>query len=117
MADEKLRYEPVIERTREEIEEILRANHPEQVCEALWSAVYYDPDWRWVQQQCLNYMLHPDLSLRCCAVMLLGVLAVFHKRLDVDLVVPALHQAAQEPALRPWAEDSLDDIRHNIKFQ
>ena len=117
MADQKARYEPVIERTRKEIEEILRGNDLEQICEALWSAVYYDPDWRWVQQQCLNYLVHPDLSVRCCAAMLLGVLAVFHKELDVDLVVPALHQAAEEAALRPWVEDSLSDIRHNIRFQ
>ncbi len=117
MADEKPRYVPVIERTREEIEEILRGNDLEQVCEALWSAVYYDPDWRWVQLQCLKHLDHSDCTVRGCAVMLLGALAVFRKQLDVHVVIPALHKAGEEPALKPWVEDSLSDIRTNIKLQ
>jgi hypothetical protein len=117
MSQPKGRYEPVIERSREEIQDILGSGNPDEICEALWSAVYYDPDWRWVQLQCLNHLIHSDFSVRCSAATLLGVLAVLRKKLDVDLVLPALHKAAEDPAMKPSVEDSLDDIRHTIKLQ
>jgi len=96
---------------------MLQSSVPEQIGEALWSATYHDPDWRWVQQQCLNCLAHADLWVRRNAATCLGLLAVFHKKLDVHLVLPALHNAAADLELKPWVEDSLSDIRLNIQLQ
>jgi hypothetical protein len=111
------KYVPVKQWPRDKIEEILRSGIPEQIGEALWSAAYYDPDWRWVQTQCLLFLTHPDLWVRRNAATCLGLLAAFHKRLDQDLVVPALKKAAEDPEVKSWAEDSLGDIQHTFKRQ
>jgi hypothetical protein len=115
--DQRRRYKPVVERTREEVEEMLRSNLPEQISEALWSATYYDPEWRWVQSHCLTSLTHADVWVRRNAALCLGLLAVLRRELDLAVVLPALHKAAEDPEVRPWVEDSLSDIRHNMKTQ
>lgn len=113
VSDER-KYVPVKQRTREEIERVLNSDVPEQIGEGLWSAAYYDPDWRWVQTQCLYFLTHQDLRLRCNAAICLGLLAVFHNKLDTEVVVPALEKAAEDPEVKAWAEDSLADIQHSL---
>jgi hypothetical protein len=109
---EERKYVPVKQRSREQVEEMLRSGTPEQVGEALWSAAYYDPDWRWVQTQCLLALTQADVWVRRNAATCLGLLAVFHKKLDVQVVLPALQKAAEDPEVKPWADDSLGDIQH-----
>jgi hypothetical protein len=112
---EERKYVPVKRRTREEIERVLNSEISEQIGEGLWSAAYYDPDWRWVQTKCLYFLTHKDLWLRRNAATCLGLLAVFHNKLDTQVVVPALQKAAEDPQVKAWAEDSLADIRHSLK--
>jgi hypothetical protein len=106
------KYVQAKQRTREQTEKMLLSADAEQIREALWSATYYDPDWRWVQGQCLFFLTHTDLWVRRNAATCLGLLAVFHNKLDVEVVIPALERAAQEAEVKPFAEDSLADIRH-----
>ncbi len=113
MAEEK-KYIPVKQRPRDAIEAMLQSNVPRQVGEALWSAAYYDPDWRWVQTQCLYFLTHADVSVRRSAATCLGLVAVFHKKLDLDIVLPAIRRAAEDPEVKAWAEDSLGDIQHTF---
>ena len=108
------KYAPVKQRPRQTMEDMLRSSDAEQVGEALWSAVYYDPDWRWVQTQCLFALMHANTRVRCHAATCLGLLAVFHKKLDLDLVLPALKKAAEDADVKQSAEDSLDDIQHTL---
>src|SRR5215469_10972432 len=68
-----------------------------QIVKALLSAAYYDPDWRWVQTQCLFFLTHGDVWVRCNAANCLGLLAMFHNKLDTEVVVPALEKAAEDP--------------------
>lgn len=112
---ETRKYEPVEQRTREQVEAMLDSRDVKQVVRALLSATYYDPDWRWVQSRCLFYLTHADVWVRRSAANCLGLLAVFHKKLDSDVVVPALQRAAEDPEVKPWAEDSLDDIHHSLR--
>jgi len=110
--EKERKYVPVVQRPRERVEEMLRAGAAEQISEALWSAAYYDPDWRWVQTQCLLMLRHGDVWVRRNAAICLGLLAVFHNKLDTQVAVPALKKAAEDPEVKPWAEDSLADIQH-----
>ena len=87
-----------------------------QIVKALLSAAYYDPDWRWVQARCLYFLTHTDVWVRRNAANCLGLLAMFHNKLDADVVVPALENAAEDPEVKAWAEDSLADIRHSLKL-
>jgi len=110
------KYVPVKRRTREARETIFRAGTADEISEALWSATYHDPDWRWVQTECLRFLTHADVWVRRNAATCLGLLAVFHQRLDVELVLAALHRAAADNEVKPWAEDSIADIRHTMKL-
>jgi len=110
--EKERKYVPVVQRSRERVEELIRSAVPEQISEALWSAAYYDPDWRWVQTQCLLMLRHDDVWVRRNAAICLGLLAVFHNKLDTQVAVPALKKAAEDPEVKPWAEDSLADIQH-----
>jgi hypothetical protein len=114
--NEERKYVPAKQRTREKIEEMLQSGAAREIGEALWSAAYYDPDWRWVQSQCLRFLTHADVGVRRNAVTCLGLIAVFHKKLDKDLVLPALQKAAEDPEVKSRAEDSLDDIRHTFEL-
>jgi hypothetical protein len=90
--DEERKYVPVKQRTREKIDEMLQSGVAEQIREALSSAAYYDADWRWVQTQCLRFLTHADVSVRRNAATCLGLIAVFHKKLDTLVAVPALEK-------------------------
>ena len=101
--DERRRYKPVVERTREEVEEMLRSNVPEQISEALWSATYHDPEWLWVQSHSVSSLTHADVWVRRNAAICLGLLAVLRRQLDLEVVLPALHKAAEDPKFgRGW---------------
>lgn len=115
--EQELRYEDVQQRERAEIEEMLASNDPAEIAKALRSATYHDPDWRWVQSKCLQLITHTETEVSWNSAVCLGLLAVFHKQLDLDLVVPALHKAIENPIIRPAAENSLDDIQLLIKLQ
>ena len=97
------------------MEAMLKSGQSEQIIDALLSAVYYDPDWRWVELQCLQSLTHADFAVRRNAASCLGLLAVFHQKLDVELVVAALKKAGEDEEVRPSVEDSLSDIEHYMK--
>ena len=111
---EERKYVPVVQRSREQIERMLRSGVPKEISDALWSAAYYDPDWRWVQTQCLVVLTHADVLVRRSAATCLGLLAVFHKKSDTQVVIPALKLAAQDPEVQSAAEDSLADIQQSV---
>jgi len=107
---------PVEQRTREQVEAMLASADAQQIAKALASAAYYDPDWRWVQGQCLFYLTHDDVEVRRSAATCLGLLAVFHKKLDAAVVLPALKNAAADSEVKAWADDSLADIRLSLNL-
>ena len=110
-------YRAVEQRTREQVETLLAGGGVDQIVSGLLSATYYDPDWRWVQGQCLFYLTHAEVAARRTAANCLGLLAVFHKKLDVAVVLPALEKAAADPEVKAWAEDALADIQVSLKPQ
>ncbi len=114
---EQRKYRPAQQRSREQVEAMLRSGQAEQIIDALLSAAYYDPDWKWVQSQCLAALAHADVWVRRNAATCLGLLAVFHQKLDVELVLAALRKAGEDAEVKPWVEDSLSDIRHYMKTQ
>ena len=112
--EEKHKYVAPERRTREQVEAQLGSNEAATMVRGLLSATYYDPDWRWVQAQCLVCLTDADAAVRRTAAHCLGLLAVFHQKLDVELVTSALRKVAQDPEVRASAEDSLADIEHTM---
>lgn len=104
-----MRYEPIPELTRSEILEWFQSGQREQVTRALLSAALYDEDYEWVQEQCLRYLVGPELDLRCTAVVALGHLVRLHGRID-RIALDHLELAEREPSLQGYASDVRDDI-------
>jgi hypothetical protein len=117
MSADELKYEPVECRTRQELVRQFDSGDASSIAAALYSATYHDPDWKWVQSQCLRYLTSPELQVRWAAATCLGDLSVFHHKLDLELVIPALQQALNDPSIRSTVGDSLDQIHTNIKTQ
>jgi hypothetical protein len=114
---EQRKYRQAQQRSREQMEAMFRSGLAEQIIDAMLSAAYYDPDWRWVQMQCLQALTAADVWVRRNAVTCLGLLAVFHQKLDVELVIAALRKAGEDAEVAPWVEDSLADIQHYMNKQ
>jgi hypothetical protein len=112
-----VKYEAVHPQSRTALVEGLASNDSERIRSALYSASWYEQDWRWTQENCLVFLRHQDPLVRWAAALSLGYIAQFHKHLDLDRVLPALHDAHADPEIRPTVGDSLDMIAHNIKTQ
>ena len=113
---ENRKYQAVEQRPREQVEAMLLSTDAKEIAKALLSAAYYDPDWRWVQTQSLYFLTHGDVCVRRNAANCLGLLAMFHNKLDTEVVVPALEKAAEDPEVKTSAEDSLAEIHHSLKL-
>ena len=96
--------------SRGELEALIDSGNETAISDALLSAAYYDPDWRWVQGICLRFLGHTDLGVRSNAVICLGHIARIHKALDLEVVLPELLALKQDAAISPWVEEALEDI-------
>jgi len=112
-----LRYEAFHPQSRAELVEGFESGDTERIRSALYSAAWYEQDWRWTQSNCLQFLRHNDSLVRWAAALSLGYIAQFQKHLDLDLVLPALYEAQTDDAIRGPVGDSLDMIKHNIKMQ
>jgi len=112
-----MEYYSVLERDRPEIVGLLRSPRTMDVIDGLLSAAYYDPDWRWVQEQCLVCLNHQNMWVRRNAATCLGHIARIHKELDVELVLPRLTVLKDDAEIGAWVQDALDDIRFQLRFQ
>lgn len=83
----------------------------------MYSAAQHEPDWRWTQSELLKLLSHKSLLVRSSALVAIGEVAVFQRNLDLEIVLPEIHRLAEEPALTPFVEDCLDDIKHYIRVQ
>ena len=111
------KYVPVEQMSRAEIMRALAGDDPERISGALYSATYYDPEWRWVQDECLKFLKHSDVRVRWADATCLGDLAMFHKVLDLPRVLPEMFEAAHEDAIRDAAEFSISLIKQKCRVQ
>ncbi|MGD0733662.1 MAG: hypothetical protein ABR976_00895 [Terracidiphilus sp.] len=112
-----MQYEEVLPQSRADLVEALGSKDSEQIRSALYSAAWYEEDWRWTQENCLVFLRHEDPLVRWAAALSLGYIAVFQKHLDLDRVLPALHEAHADSAIEATVGDSLDMIKQHIKTQ
>jgi hypothetical protein len=112
-----MKYHEIFPMARPELEVLLESGNESEIIEALLSAAYHDPDWRWVQGVCLRFLDHSDVAVRSNAATCLGHIARIHKTLDLELVLPKLLPLKGDAAIRPWVEDALEDIRFFVRVQ
>lgn len=80
-----------------------------RVSTLLVGAALHDPDWRAVQELCLE-LLNGDPTVAATAVTCLGHLARLHGEIDKERVIPALRAVADHPVIGKRVPDALDDI-------
>jgi hypothetical protein len=117
MSKQEFRYEAALPRSKEEIVALLDSGDPSKIISGLHSAVFSEPDWRWVQSQCLRFLKDPSVRVRWAAATFLGDIAAFHHKIDLDVVLPALQQVRNDPEIRSAVEESIGFIRHYVKTQ
>lgn len=105
-----MQFDDVRPMTRNAAETALASGDEALVCEALVRCAFHDPDWQWVQEQCLTLIQTASQAVKAVAVVCLGHLARIHGELDLSRVVPALHELAKDPELVGRVQDTLDDI-------
>jgi hypothetical protein len=114
----KLQYEVFERQSREEVKKALQSTDPSVVRSALYIAAQYEPDWRWTQEICLSMLRKStDQQVRWAAALSLGFIALYHKQLDLDRVLPELHRLREDPDIRGPVQDSLELISQNIRKQ
>ena len=95
--------------SRTEAEAIFASNDPYAIESTLVDVAFHDPDWRWVQDKCLDLVRHNSPGVRQIAVTCLGHVARIHGTLDLAKVLPLLEELSRDPEV--VTEDSLSDIR------
>jgi len=106
-----MRFQEVTPISREEALSAFASNNVEAICDALIRITYHDPDWHWVQEQCVRFAGFPDVDVRGLAVTCLGHLARIHRKLDVEEVLPVLKSLINDTDVAPRVADTLDDIK------
>jgi hypothetical protein len=103
-------YHEVTPIERSEAEAIFASASTARICDALVRSTYFDPDWRWVEMQCLHLLERNEAALKKIAMTCLGNLAEFHRCIDHELVVPRLQEMLKIPEFEGGATVALEDI-------
>ncbi len=112
--NDNLKYEEIHPRSRKELEAAFVSEDENAICNAMFSAAQHEPDWRWTQARLLGFLNHKSLKLRSVALMALGELALFRGHIDVEIVLPEVYRLKGEPALEPFLEQCIQDIKEVV---
>jgi hypothetical protein len=115
--EEKPKYVEIEPRSRKELEEVFAGDDENAICNAMYSAAQHEPDWRWTQGELLKLLGYTSLLVRSSALVAIGEIATFSGNIDVEVVLPEIYKLANDPALGPFVEDCLADIRRCTKIQ
>lgn len=110
-----MKYHEVNPITRLEAEQALSTCNADAICDALIRICYHDPDWRWVQDKCIEFTKHKNASVRGLAVVCLGHLARIHHTLDLELVIPLLDSLKDDPEIGGRVQNAIEDIEMFIE--
>ncbi|MBI5169138.1 MAG: hypothetical protein HZA61_06595 [Candidatus Eisenbacteria bacterium] len=105
-----MKYQEPTPFSRESATAILHGDDVDAMCHALVGVAFHEPDWRWVQGECLRLLVHSAPAVRGLAATCLGHLARIHGEVDRALVEPALRLLLSDPEVGGRAEDALQDI-------
>jgi HEAT repeat len=96
--------------SRADAEAKLRSPDAKMRVETLLAIAYHDPDWRWVQDRCLDMLDDPHVDVRAMAALCLGHVVRIHPQLDLDRVLPALTAVLSADVVGSRARDALVEI-------
>jgi hypothetical protein len=106
----KLIYEAPREVSRDEAQSIFDSGDTSAICKSLVGLAFYEPDWKWVQDQCVEFSTHPNADVRRVSVLCLSHLARIHRALDLEEVSSTLQRLKNDPEVAGSVEDAIEDI-------
>ena len=109
-----MNYVPVRQRSRTQILASLSSGDAQEIRDALVSAAYWDSDWRWAQQQLVNFAEYDDELVLWAVIAGLGFIAAFHGEVDKETALPILNRLKARPALAGEIEETLAQIDHFV---
>lgn len=112
-----MRYVEVEPITRPEAEVAFASGVSHAICHALVRLVYHDPDWKWLQEKCIEMSENSDSEVAGVAVTCFGHLARIHRTLDLERVLPILKTLQVNPEIAGRVEDALDDIEMYLDLE
>lgn len=92
------------------LEKAFASRDVKSICEALVSVALNDPDWRWAQSKCLEFLRNESPDVRGLAATCLGHIARIHRQLDKEKVLIALREHLDDNIISGQIADALDDI-------
>lgn len=98
-----------------EAAKVFEAHNLEEICSTLVRVAFYEPDYEWAQDRCLEFCEHFDDEVKGVAVTCLGHIARIHRRLDMEKVKPVLDTLMRDPIIAGRAADALSDIEIFIR--
>ena len=115
-SEQSLRFHEVESIRRDEALAAFDSNDAKQICNALISITFHDPDWRWVQEQCMRLAKFPNVEVRGLVATCFGHIARIHGQLDIEPVSSTLKLLADDPEVAHRVDDAVDDIRMFMKI-
>ncbi|GAA4693096.1 HEAT repeat domain-containing protein [Promicromonospora umidemergens] len=95
---------------REELLEAIEKDDAQELCGAMIAAAFNVDDWKWLQEEFVSLLQHPNANVRAIAATSLGHVARVHGQLDTARVLPLLEELRQHQKTRGFAETALEDI-------
>ncbi len=112
-------YEPIPEYPRDEVEQALARNDPEELLRVVIGVALYEEDLGYSQQLCIRLSSHEHFNVRGNAVLGFGHLARRFRTLNKTLVKPIIERSLRDPSdyVRGQAVDAADDVAHFLKWK
>jgi hypothetical protein len=105
-----MRYQEPIPIAHSVAAERLHSDDLVEVATTLVSAAFYDPDWRWVESECLRLMEDPHADIRGVAATCIGHLARIHGAIS-ERARSRVEALLRDHEIAGVVQDALDDIR------
>ncbi len=92
--------------------ERMKSDETDRIVGALLSLSFYDEDWEYVENICIEYSNHSDSKVRGISILCFGHLARIHEQLHIEKVMPIINKALidKDDFIRKHAYDAKDDI-------
>jgi hypothetical protein len=103
-------YHEVLPISRNDAEIAFSSNDESKLGDALVGLAYYDPDWKRVQDICLDFVTSPFPNVRHLSIICLGHLARIHETLEMEKVMPLLESLRDSEEFGVTVEGTLEDI-------
>lgn len=105
-----LKFENIQPLSRESAMEAFASGDSKRICDALVAIAFYEGDWQWVQGICLLFLENVNPDICSVAAICLGHIARIHRKIDKNIVIPAIRRKMMNEKIKGILQDALDDI-------